>query len=115
MYKRQSKEFDISAKLFIGHVNGPPHQFYLDKARAHNQAGIAYINSKEYEEALQQFEKSVKQNPRSLEARFNFAKLLLEFKSNKVQAAIHLKEALKLNPTPTQTQVLQNLLSQAGS
>ena len=107
------KEFDISAKLFIGHVYGPPHQFHLDKARAHNQAGIAYINSKKYEEALQQFEKSVKQNPKSLEARFNLAKLLLEFKNDKTQTAIHLKEALKLNPTPSQTQVLQNLLIQA--
>jgi len=127
-----SKEFDISAKLFIegmnnptfyyqGHVklprpfvNGPPHEFYLDKARAHNQAGIAYINLKKYEEALQQFEKSVKQNPKSLEARFNLAKLLLEFKNDKVQTAIHLKEALKLNPTPSQAQVLQKLLFQAG-
>ena len=127
-----SKEFDISAKLFIegmnnptfyyqGHVklprpfvNGPPHEFYLDKARAHNQAGIAYINLKKYEEALQQFEKSVKQNPKSLEARFNLAKLLLEFKNDKVQTAIHLKEALKLNPTPSQAQELQKLLIQAG-
>ena len=109
-----SKEFDISAKLFIGHVNGPPHQFYLDKARTHNQAGITYINSKKYEKALQQFEKSVKQNPKLLEARFNLAKLLLELKDDKVQTAIHLKEALKLNPTPSQAQVLQNLLTQAG-
>jgi len=108
-----SKEFDISAKLFIGHINGPPHAFYLDKARAHNQAGIAYINARKYEEALQQFEKSVKQNPKLLEARFNLAKLLLEFKNDKTQTAIHLKEALKLNPTPSQTQVLQSLLSQA--
>ena len=109
-----SKEFDISAKLFIGHVNGPPHEFNLDKARAHNQAGIALINSKKYEEALQQFEKSVKQNPKLLEARFNLAKLLLEFKNDKAQTTIHLKEALKLNPKPLQAQVLQNLLSQAG-
>jgi len=108
-----SKEFDISAKLFTGHVNGPPHEFHLDKARAHNQAGIAYINVKKYEEALQQFEKSVKQNPKLLEARFNLAKLLLEFKNDKIQTTAHLKEALKLNPTPSQTQVLQNLLSQA--
>jgi len=108
-----SKEFDISAKLFTGHINGPPHAFNLDKARAHNQAGIAYINVKKYEEALQQFEKSVKQNPKLLEARFNLAKLLLELKNDKIQTTIHLKEALKLNPTPSQTQALQNLLIQA--
>ena len=94
-------------------MNGPPHQFSLDKARAHNQAGIAHINAKKYEEALQQFEKSVKQNPKSLEARFNLAKLLLEFKNDKAPAAMHLKEALKLNPTASQAQVLQNLLVQA--
>jgi len=110
---KASKEFDISAKLFIGRVNGPPHEFNLDKARAHNQAGIAHINAKKYEEALQQFEKSVKQNPKSLEARFNLAKLLLEFKNDKAPAAMHLKEALKLNPTASQAQVLQNLLVQA--
>ena len=107
-----SKEFDISAKLFTGHINKPSQNFYFDKARAHNQAGISFSKAKKFDSALEQFEKSVQQNPRSLEARFNLAKLLLEFQNNKQQATVHLKEALKLNPTPSQTQVLQGLLSQ---
>ncbi|MZH05589.1 MAG: tetratricopeptide repeat protein [Nitrospinae bacterium] len=107
-----SEEFDVSAKLFKGHINPPPPNFYSDKARAHNQAGIAYINAKKYVEALNQFQKSVNQNPNSLEARFNLARLLLDFKNDKQQAASHLKKALQLNPTPQQTQVLKNLLSQ---
>lgn len=109
-----SKEFDISAKLFMRHINKPPQNFYFDKARAHNQAGIAFSNTKKFDRALEQFEKSVQQNPRSLEARFNLAKLLLEFKNNKREATVHLKEALKLNPTPLQTQVLQGLLDQTA-
>jgi protein O-mannosyl-transferase len=107
-----SKEFDISAKLFRGHINQPPKNFYFDKARAHNQAGIAFSKKERFDSALEQFEKSVQQNPRSLEARFNLAKLLLEFKSDKTRASAHIKEALKLNPTAPQTQVLQNLLLQ---
>ena len=107
-----SKEFDISAKLFSGHVNPPPPNFFFDKARAHNQAGIPYSKAKKFGRALEQFEKSVKQNPRSLEARFNFAKILLEFKNDKTRASAHIEEALKLNPTAPQTQVLQNLLLQ---
>ncbi|MBC8283920.1 MAG: tetratricopeptide repeat protein [Nitrospinae bacterium] len=107
-----SEEFDISAKLFRDHINPPPQNFYLDKARAHNQAGITYINSQKYEEALQQFEKSVQQNPKSLESRFNLSKLLVEYKNDKVQAATHLNEALKLNPSPPQAQVLKGLLGQ---
>ena len=107
-----SQEFEIAAKLFRGHINYPPRNFYLDKARAHNQAGIEFGQSKKFQEALEQFDKSVKQNPKSLEARFNLAKLLLEFKNDKLQAAIHLKEALKLDPTPPQMLVLQNLLDE---
>jgi Tfp pilus assembly protein PilF len=107
-----SKEFDISAKLFSGHINPPPLNFYFDKARAHNQAGIAFSKAEKFDSALEQFKKSVQQNPRSLEARFNLAKLLLEFKNNKQQAATHIQEALMLNPTPPQTQVLQGLLDQ---
>jgi hypothetical protein len=61
---------------------------------------------------LEQFKKSVQQNPQSLEARFNLAKLLLEFKNNKTKATIHIREALKLSPTTPQAQVLQNLLLQ---
>ena len=107
-----SKEFDISAKLFRGHINQPPQNFYFDKARAHNQAGIAFSKAENFDSALEQFEKSAQQNPRSLEARFNLAKLLLEFKNDKIRASVHIKEALKLNPTAAQTQVLQNLLLQ---
>jgi len=105
-----SEEFDISAKLW--RIKSPPQNFYSDKARAHNQAGIAYINEKKYEEALKQFEKSVNQNPNSMEARFNLAKLLFDFKKDKIQAATHLNAALALNPTPQQAQTLQNLLTQ---
>ncbi|MBT5472003.1 MAG: tetratricopeptide repeat protein [Nitrospina sp.] len=107
-----SKEFDISAKLFRNHINKPPQNFYFDKARAHNQAGIAFSNTKKFDSALEQFKKSVQQNPRSLEARFNLAKLLLEFKNDKAKASIHIREALKLSPTAPQAQVLQNLLFQ---
>jgi len=110
-----SEEFDISEKLFREHINPPPQNFYSDKARAHNQAGIAYINAKKYEEALSQFKKSVKQNPNSLAARFNLSKLLLDFKNDKQQASIHLKEALQLKPTKQQIQVLKNLLSQISN
>ena len=110
---KASEEFDVSAKLFEGHTTSPPRNFYSDKARAHNQAGIAFINAKKYEEALNQFEKSVNQNPNSLDARINLAKLLFEFKNDKMRTVTHLKEALKLNPTPSQNKVLQNLLFQA--
>jgi tetratricopeptide (TPR) repeat protein len=105
-----SKEFDISAKLFSTHINPPPPSFFFDKARAHNQAGILFSKEKKFDDALIQFKKSVQQNPRSLEARFNLAKLLLESKNKKTEAATHLKAALKLNPTAAQTQILQNLL-----
>ncbi len=108
-----SEEFDISATLFRGHINPPPPNFYLDKARAHNQAGIAYIQTKKYEEALKQLEKSVEQNPNLLEARFNLAKLLRDFKNDKAKASTHLKAALKLNPSPPQAKVLKKLLAQS--
>lgn len=106
-----SEEFDISAKLFQGHINSPPPNFYSDKARAHNSAGIAYIQLKKYDEALEQLEKSVQQNPNQLEARFNLAKLLLDYKNDKTKAATHLNAALKLNPSPQQAQVLNDLLN----
>ena len=107
-----SKEFDISAKFFRGHINQPPKNFYTDKARAHNQAGIAFSTAKKYDSALEQFKKSVQQNPQSLEARFNLAKLLLEFKNDRAKASIHIQEALKLSPNDSQAEVLQNLLLQ---
>ena len=109
------EEFDIAEKLYREHINPPPQNFYSDKARAHNQAGISYINAKKYEEALNQFKKSVKQNPNSLTARFNLSRLLLDFKNDKQQASMHLKEALQLNPNKQQNHVLKKLLSQISN
>ncbi|MBT6347169.1 MAG: tetratricopeptide repeat protein [Nitrospina sp.] len=107
-----SQQFDRADALYRIQGNSPAQQFYADKARAHNQAGIQLIQSQQFEPALIQFEKAVKQNPKSLEARFNLAKLLLELKDNTQQASIHLKAALKLNPTAQQAQVLTSLLQQ---
>ena len=107
-----SQEFDQAHKFYRAIGKHPPGQFYSDKARAHNQAGIQLIESQQFESALIQFEKSVQQNPKLLSARFNLAKLLLELKNDSQKAKIHLQAGLALNPTAKQAQVLQNLLTQ---
>ena len=107
-----SREFDLAETLYKAKGTYPPPQFYSDKARAHNQAGIEFGQSKKFEEAFIQFEKSVLQNPELLSARFNLAKLLLDFKKEPQKAKSHLKAALKLNPTYDQSRTLKNLLDQ---
>ena len=107
-----SREFDRAATLYKAKGTYPPPQFYSDKARAHNQAGIEFGQSQKFEEALIQFEKSVQQNPELLSARFNLAKLLLDFKKEPQKAKPHLKAALALNTTPDQSRILKNLLDQ---
>jgi len=109
-FVQASREFDRADALYKTTGDYPPRQFFSDKARAHNQAGIELIQLKKIEPAIVQFEKSVQQNPKLLSARFNLAKLLLEFKNDPEKAKTHLQAGLALNPTPQQTQVLKNLL-----
>ncbi len=105
-----SQEFDRADTLYKSQGKYPPQLFFIDKARAHNQAGIELSQAQKFEEALLQFEKSVQQNPKLLSARFNLAKILLEFKNDRKMAESHLQAALTLNPTAEQTQVLNTLL-----
>jgi protein O-mannosyl-transferase len=105
-------EYERADALYKSTGKYHPSPFYSDKARAHNQAGIQLGQLKKFEEALIQFEKSVGQNPKLLSARFNLAKLLLEFKNDSEKSKTHLKAALALNPTPQQAQVLKDLLKQ---
>ena len=109
-----SQEFDQADALYKAKGKAPPQQFHTDKARAHNQAGIEMIQSNKFEDALILLEKSVRQNPRLLSARFNLAKLLLEFKNDPQKARSHLNAALTLNPTANQAQVLRDLLNQTN-
>ena len=109
-----SQEFDRADGLYKAKGKNPPAQFFSDKARAHNQAGIEMIQSNQMEEALVLFEKSVGQNPNLLSARFNLAKLLLEFKNDPQKAKTHLDAALALNPNPEQSRILKDLLNQAN-
>jgi protein O-mannosyl-transferase len=106
------EEYEQADRFYkiTGKYHPPP--FYSDKARAHNQAGIQMGQLQNFEGALTQFKKSVGLNPKLLSARFNLAKLLIEFKNDSTKATTHLKAALALNPTPQQTQVLENLLNQ---
>ena len=113
-FVRASEEFDRADALYRAIGKGPPRQFYSDKARAHNQAGIELIQTQKFEEALIQLEKSVRQNPNLLSARFNLAKLLLEFKNDPQKARTHLNAALTLNPNPQQKQILMELLNQTN-
>ena len=105
-----SQEFEKAAALYRSMGKGAPPQFYIDKSRAHNQAGIELIQAKKFDEALIQLEKSVRENPRLLSARFNLAKLLLEFKNDPQKAKIHLNAALRLNPAPEKKKVLKKIL-----
>ncbi|MDA8561418.1 tetratricopeptide repeat protein [Nitrospinae bacterium] len=114
-FTQASQEFDRANTLYKAKGNVPPPQFYSDKARAHNQAGIEMIQSNKFEDALVLLEKSVRQNPRLLSARFNLAKLLLEFKNDPQKAKTHLNAALNMNPTANQRQVLRSHLVQTNS
>ena len=111
-YVSASEEFDQAELLYRKQGKAPPQQFFSDKARAHNQAGIELIQAQKFEEAQILLEKSVRQNPRLLSARFNLAKLLLEFKNDPQKARTHLSAALTLNPNPQQKQILTELLNQ---
>jgi tetratricopeptide (TPR) repeat protein len=113
-FVQASQKFDQADALYKAKRKAPPQQFYSDKARAHNQAGIEMIQLNKFEDALILLEKSVRQNPRLLPARFNLAKLLLEFKNDPRKANIHIKAALALNPTAEQAQILRNLLNQTN-
>jgi tetratricopeptide (TPR) repeat protein len=114
-FVQASQEFDRADTLYRARGKGPPKQFYSDKARAHNQAGIKMIQSNKFEDALILLGKSVQQNPRLLSARFNLAKLLLEFKNDPQKAKTHLNAALNLNPTTNQRQVLRSHLVRTNS
>jgi tetratricopeptide (TPR) repeat protein len=113
-FTQASNEFDQADALYKTKRKAPPQQFYSDKARAHNQAGIEMIQLNKFEDALTLLKKSVRQNPRLLSARFNLAKLFLEFKNDPRQANIHLRAALALNPTANQVEILRDLLNQTN-
>ena len=113
-FVQASQEFDQADALYRAKRKAPPQQFYSDKARAHNQAGIEMIQQNKFEDALILLEKSVRQNPKLLSARFNLAKLLLEFKNDPQKARTHLNAALTLNPTANQAQILRDLLNQTN-
>jgi protein O-mannosyl-transferase len=106
------EEYEKADALYKTTGKYHPPQFYSERARAHNQAGIQLGQLQKFEEALIQFEQSVRQNPKLLSARFNLAKLLLEFKNDPEKAKIHLQAALALNPSPEQSQILLQLLNQ---
>ena len=96
-------------------AQNPPEHFFYDKSRAHNQAGIDLIQSQKFDDALIQLEKSVRQNPGLLSARFNLAKLLLELKKDTKKVKMHLKAALALKPNPEQKRTLKELLNQTST
>jgi tetratricopeptide (TPR) repeat protein len=114
-FVQASQEFDRADTLYRARGKRPPEQYYSDKARAHNQASIKMIQSNKFEDALILLEKTVQQNPRILSARFNLAKLLLEFKNDPQKAKTLLNEALNSNPTANQTKVLRDLLYQTNA
>tara|TARA_B110000014_G_scaffold130205_1_gene89803 strand:+ start:100 stop:939 length:840 start_codon:yes stop_codon:yes gene_type:complete len=114
-FLQASQEFDRADALYKVKGQNPPEQFFYDKSRAHNQAGIELIQSQKFDDALIQLEKSVRQNPGLLSARFNLAKLLLELKKDTKEAKMHLKAALTLNPNPEQQRSLKELLNQTNN
>ena len=112
---KASQEFDRAHALYKVKGQNPPEQFFYDKSRAHNQAGIELIQSQKFDEALIQLKKSVRQNPNLLSARFNLAKLLLKLKKDPKKAKTHLKAALALKPNPEQKAALKELLNQTNT
>ena len=80
------------------------------EARAHNNLGILYIQSKKPEQAILEFNNAVSLNPNLPDAHYNLAVLLLDTKGNPNQARQHLEVALQLNDDPARREAIQKRL-----
>jgi protein O-mannosyl-transferase len=87
-------------------VRGNP----LAEARANNNLGILYIQNKEREKAILEFNKALSLNPNLPDAHYNLAVLLIETKGNPGQARQHLEAALNLSQDPARREAIQQRL-----
>ncbi len=82
----------------------------LVQAKAHNQIGILYLQSKKIDEAIRQFNQALILNPNSPDAHYNLAVLLIETGGDRNHAQQHLKAALSLTKDPVRAESIKKRL-----
>ena len=80
------------------------------QARAHNQIGILYLQSKSFDKAILEFNQALTLNPGLPDAHYNLAVLLIETEGDRNLARQHLKAALNLTQDPARAQSIQKRL-----
>ncbi len=80
------------------------------KAQAHNQLGILFLQSKNFNDAVREFNQALTLNPNLPDAHYNLAVLLIETEGDQNLAQKHLKTALSLTRDPVRVESIAKRL-----
>ena len=85
------------------------------QARAHNQIGILFLQSKSFADAILEFNQALTLDPDLPDAHYNLAVLLMETGGDRNLAEKHLQAALTLTQDPARTESIKQRLRAIGN
>ena len=115
LFKKKLRAYETRILSLEAQLSKSKERFDTEADRYHYNLGVIYTQTKDYEQAVKEYKKSLEFNPRNARAHYNLGIIYDDYFKDKTNAKVHYRDFLSLDPISDDADTVREWLTNLGS
>jgi tetratricopeptide (TPR) repeat protein len=115
LFKKKIRSYEARVLSLEAQLSKSKDRFVQEADRYHYNLGVIYTQIKDFEQAVREYKKALEFNPRNAKAHYNLGIIYDDYFKDKVNAKVHYRDFLSLDPISDDADTVREWLANLGS